>query len=44
MSRPAPSLYRPRKVIVPGSIGWEVQRILKKQRRHSVLGAESVRR
>lgn len=44
MSRPSATVYRERKVVVPGSIGWEVKRILDKQRRHKRLGAESVRR
>lgn len=44
MSRPAPSLYTPRKVVVPGSIAHEVQRWLRQQRRGKPLGAESVRR
>jgi phage terminase large subunit len=44
MSRPAPSINKPRKVTLPGTIGWEVKRILDKQRRGTRLGAESVRR
>lgn len=44
MSRPAPSINRPRKIVVPGTVGWEVKRILDKQRRQRRLGAESVRR
>jgi phage terminase large subunit len=43
MSRPSSSVNRPRKVVIPGSIGWEVKRILDKQRNRTRLGAESVR-
>ena len=44
MSRPQMSVMRPRKVVIPGTIGWEVKRILDRQRRPRRLGAESVRR
>lgn len=44
MSRPAPSIHKPRKIVIPGTVGWEVKRILDKQKRRSLLGAESVRR
>lgn len=44
MSRPAPSIYKPRKIVIPGTVGWEVKRILDKQRRAKRLGAEAVRR
>jgi len=44
MSRPAPSINKIRKIVIPGTIGWEVKRILDKQRRGKRLGAESVRR
>lgn len=43
MSRPAPSVHRPRKIVLPGTVGWEVKRILDRQRRKPKLGAESVR-
>jgi len=44
MSRPAPSIYRPRKIVLPGTVGWEIKKHLDRQRRGTKLGAESVRR
>jgi hypothetical protein len=49
MSRPplrsSKEKYRPRqKSHEPGTVGWEVNRILRKQRRRRKLGEESVRR
>jgi phage terminase large subunit len=44
MSRPAPSVHRPRKIVVPGTVAWEVQQILREQARRQRLGAEAVRR
>lgn len=43
MSRPVPSKFRQRQVVVPGSIGWEIRKILRKQNRRRPLGSESVR-
>jgi phage terminase large subunit len=45
MSRPAPTIRRePKRPILPGTVAWEVRRILKKQRSRGKLGAESMRR
>jgi phage terminase large subunit len=43
MSRPAPSIYKPRKIVIPGTVGWEIKKHLDRSRRKSRLGAESVR-
>jgi phage terminase large subunit len=44
MSRPSASVKRNKKIVIPGTVAWEVKKILEKQRRRSKLGAESVRR
>lgn len=48
MSRPplrsSRERYKPRRSTVPGTVGWEVNKILRRDRRRSRLGEESVRR